>query len=92
MSFVDDEQDVAALASQFVERGAELGQEAHKAKSRLDLEGEEDFAIEGRDAQVGVGQVDDSIEVTVEAVGKGAGGGRLAGAHVSGDEGWETVL
>jgi hypothetical protein len=55
MGLVDDEEHVAALVFQVTEGGTELGQEAHEAEGGLDLEGEEDFALEGADAQVGVG-------------------------------------
>jgi hypothetical protein len=92
MGFIDDEQDVAALASQVMQCGAKLRQETHKAKGWFDLEGEEDFAIEGGDAQVGVGKIDDSIEVVVEGLGESADSSGLAGAHVAGEEGGETVL
>ena len=92
VGFVDDEQDVAALAGQVVEGGAELREEAHKAEGRLDLEGEEDLAVEGGDAQVGIGEIDDGVEVAVEGLGEGADGGGFAGADVAGDESGETLL
>ena len=92
VGFVDDEEDVAALAGQVVEGGAELWEEAHKAEGGLDLEGEEDFAVEGGDAEVGIGEIDDGVEVAVEGLGKGADGGGLAGADIAGEEGGETFL
>jgi len=45
--FVDDEEDRAALAGQFGERGAQLREQAGEAKSGLGLEGEQDLVIEG---------------------------------------------
>ena len=90
--FVDDEQDVAALAGQVVEGGAELREEAHKAKGGFDLESKEDFAVEGRDAKVGVGEIDDGVEIVVEGLGKGTDGGGFAGADVAGEEGREALL
>jgi hypothetical protein len=92
VGFIDDEEDVATLAGQVVESGAELGEETHKAESGLNLQGEEDFAIKGGDAEVGVGEVDDGIEIAVESLGEGADGGGFAGADVAGDESGETVL
>jgi hypothetical protein len=92
MGFVDDEQDIAALACQVMERGTELWEKAHKAESRLNLEGEEDFAVECGDTEVRVGQVDQGVEVAVESLGKGADSGRLAGADVAGNESGETAL
>jgi hypothetical protein len=92
VGFIDDEEDVAALAGQVVESGAELGEETHKAESGLNLQGEEDFAIKGGDAEVGVREVDDGIEIAVESLGEGADGGGFAGADVAGDESGETVL
>jgi hypothetical protein len=90
--FVDDEQDVAALAGQVVERGAELWEETHKAKGRFDLEGKKDFAVEGRDSKVRIGEIDDGIEVVVEGLGKGTDGGGFAGADVAGEESREALL
>ena len=87
VGFVDDEEDVATLAGQILKGGAELGQEAHEAKSGLDLKGEEDFAVEGGNGEVGVGQVDDGVDVVVQGLGEGAGGGRFAGADVADEEG-----
>ena len=92
MGFVDDEEDVAALAGQVLEGGAELGQEAHEAEGRFDLKGEQDFAVEGGDAEVGIGQIDDGVDVAVQGVGEGAGGGRFAGADIAGEEGGGAVL
>ncbi len=92
MSFIDDEEDVAALAGQVLEGGAELGQEAHETEGRFDLKGEQDFAVEGADAQVGIGQVDDGVDVAVQGLGEGPGGGRFAGAHIAGEEGGGAVL
>jgi len=53
--FIDDKEDIAALACQVVEGRAELREETHKAKSGFNLQGEEDFAVECGDAEVGVG-------------------------------------
>jgi hypothetical protein len=92
MGFVDDKEDVAALASQVVERGAELGEETHKAKGRFYLESEEDFAVEGSDAKVRVGEIDDGVEIVVECLGKGTDGGRFPSPNVAGDQGRKALL
>jgi hypothetical protein len=90
--FIDDEQDVAALASQVVERGAELREETHKAKGRFYLESEEDFAVKGSDAKVRVGKIDDGVEIVVESLCKGTDGGGFARADVAGEEGRKALL
>jgi hypothetical protein len=92
MGLVDDEQRVATFASQVVERGAELGQQAGEAEGRFDLKGEKDLMIEGDDAQVGVGEIDDGVEVAVEGMSESADGSGFTGADVAGDEGGETLL
>jgi hypothetical protein len=92
MSFIDDEEDVAALAGQVVEGRAELWEETHKAESGLNLESEQDLTVECRDTQVRIGEIDHGIEVAVEGLSEGAHGGRFAGADVAGDESGETVL
>jgi hypothetical protein len=48
--------------------------------------------VESGDAQVGIGQIDDGIDVGVEGVSEGADGSRFAGADVAGDEGGERFL
>jgi hypothetical protein len=92
VGFIDDEEDVAPLARQVVEGRAQLWEEAHKAKSRFDLEGKEDFAIEGRDAEMGVGEIDHRVEIVVEGLGKGTDGGRFSCSDIAGEESGETVL
>jgi hypothetical protein len=92
VGLVDDEEDMASLAGQVLEGGAELGQHADEAEGRLGLEGEEDVAVEAGGREVGVGEVDDGVEVTVKGVGEGAGGGGLAGADIAGEECREAVL
>jgi hypothetical protein len=92
VGFVDNEQDVSALAGQVVKRGAELREEAHKAESGFGVEGEEDFAVEGSDAKVGVGKIDDGVEIVVERLGKGTDGSRFASPDVAGEEGREALL
>jgi hypothetical protein len=90
--FVDDEQDIAALARQVVERGAELGEETHKAKGRFYLESEEDFPVEGRDAKMRVGEIDYGVEIVVEGLGKGTDGGRFSSPNIAGDQGRKALL
>jgi hypothetical protein len=90
--FIDDEQDVATLACQVVECGAELREETHKAESGFDLQSEEDFTVEGGDAKVRIGEVDDGVQIAVESLSEGTNGGGFAGADIAGDEGCETVL
>jgi len=92
VGFIDDEEDVAALASQVVEGGAELWEKAHKTKSRFDLESEEDFAVEARDAEMRVGEIDHGVEVVVEGLGKGTNGSGFPGSDVAGEESGKTVL
>jgi hypothetical protein len=53
----------------------ELGEETPEAKGRLDLQADQDLAVEGRGRQGGVGEIDDAIDVAVEGVGEGAKGG-----------------
>jgi hypothetical protein len=89
---IDDEEDVAALAGQVVEGGAELWKETHKAESRLNLESEKDLTVECGDAKVRIGEIDHGIEVAVKGLSESAHGGRFAGADVAGDECGETVL
>jgi hypothetical protein len=92
MGFVDDEEDVAALASQVVERRTELGEETHEAKGRFYLESEEDFPVEGSDAKVRVGEIDDGIKVVVEGLCEGTEGGRFPSPDVAGDQGRQALL
>jgi hypothetical protein len=72
MGFVDDEEDVAALAGQVGESGVELREEPEEAEGWLGLELKEDLAVEGDDGEMGVGEVNDGIDIAVEGVGKGA--------------------
>jgi hypothetical protein len=90
--FVDNEKDVTALASQVVERGAELGEETHKAKGWFYLESEEDFPVEGCDAKVRVGEIDYGVEIVVERLGKGTDGGRFSSPNIAGEEGRKALL
>jgi RNase P/RNase MRP subunit p29 len=90
--FVDDEQDVAALAGQVVKGGAELREEAHKAESGFYLESKENLPIEGRDAQVWVREIDDGVEIVVEGLGKGADGSRFSSTNIAGEESREALL
>jgi hypothetical protein len=48
--------------------------------------------IEGGDGEMGVGKVNDGVEVAVEGVGESAQGGGLAGADITGDEGRKMLL
>jgi hypothetical protein len=63
-----------------------------RLRSGQALEGKQDLGIEGGHPQMGVGQIDESVEVAVEGVGKGAQGGGFAGADVAGDEGRQAFL
>jgi len=92
MCFVDDEQDIAALASEVVESGAKLREEAHKAESRLNLKSEEDFAVEGGDAEMRVRQVDQCVEITVEGLCKSTDSGGFSSADIASNERGETSL
>jgi hypothetical protein len=92
MSFVDDEENETALAGQVVEGGAELRQEAHETEGWFDLESEEDLTVEGRDAQVGIGEVDDGIEIAVEGLSESTDSGGLTSADVAGKEGRKAFL
>jgi hypothetical protein len=75
-----------------VEGGAELGEKAHKAKGRFDLESKEDLAVEGGDAKMGVGEIDDGIEIVVESLCKGTDGGGFSCSNIAGEEGREALL
>jgi hypothetical protein len=92
MSLVDDEEGEAAFADEVGEGSAELGEEAGKAEGRVSLQGEQDLVVEGSDGEMGVGEIDDGVEIVVEGVGEGAESSRLAGADVAGDESGETLL
>lgn len=92
MGLVDDEESVAALAGEVGEGSAELREQTGEAESRLGLEGEKDLAVEGGDGEMGVGEVDDGVEVVVERVSEGTEGGGLAGADVAGDESGKALL
>ena len=74
MSLVDDENSVAALAGEVGEGSAELREETSKAKGGFSLESEKDLTIESSDGEMGVGEVDDGVEIAVEGVGEGAEG------------------
>ena len=86
MSLVDDEHNVAALAGEVVERGAELRRETHGAVGRFNLQGEQDLAVEGGNAEVGVRQVDHGVDVAVEGVGESTDGGGFTGTDIPGQE------
>jgi hypothetical protein len=92
VGFIDDEEDEAALAGEVGEGGAELREETRETEGGLDLESQENLAIEGGDGEVGVGEVDDGVDVGVEGVGEGADGGGLAGADIAGDESRDALL
>ncbi len=63
-----------------------------KGAGRFGLEGEEELTIERGNGEVRVGEIDDSIDVGIEGMGKGAESSRFAGADVAGDESGETLL
>jgi hypothetical protein len=100
MCFVDDEEDVAALARQVGEGSVELREEPKEAKGRLCVKLEENLAVEGDDGEVRIGEVNDGIDVAVEGVGKGAQGSRFPGANpstssgqaIAGDQSREALL
>jgi hypothetical protein len=69
-----------------------LREETGKAESRVRLEGEQDLVVEGSDGEMGVGEVDDGVEIAVEGVGEGAESRGLAGTDVASDESGETLL
>lgn len=92
MGLIEDEQEIAALASQVGQGGTELRQEAVEGVSRFNLESQENLTVEGGHLEVGVGQVSDRIEVAVEAMDEGAQGSGFAGADIAGDEGGQSFL
>jgi len=99
MGLIKDEQEGTALAGQVGQGGAQLGQEAVEGVSWLDLQGQQDLAVEGGQLELGVGQISDRKQVVVEAVDKGAQGGGLTGADPStssgqaaGDESGQAFL
>jgi hypothetical protein len=92
MCFVDDEEDVAALAGQVRERSVELREEAEEAEGGLGLELEEDLAVEGDNGEMGVGEVNDGIDIAVEGVGEGTQSSRFSCSDVAGDQGREALL
>jgi hypothetical protein len=92
VSLIDDEEGEAALAGQVGESSAELGEEAGKAEGRVRLEGKQDLVVKSSDGEMGVGEVNDGVEIAVEGVGEGAESRGLAGADVAGDESRETLV
>ena len=74
MGLVDDEEGEAAFAGAVGEGGAKLREETGEAEGRLGLQGKQDLVVKGGDGEVGVGEVDDGVDVAVEGVGKGAEG------------------
>jgi len=92
MRFVDDQEYETTPAVEVREGGAKLGEETDEAKGRFGLESEQGLMVESGGRQVGVGEVDNGIDIRVERVGKGAESGRLASADVAGDEGGVTLL
>lgn len=92
VSFIDDEQDEAPFASELLEGVAELGLETAEGISRFNFESQQDLSIEAGRIEVGIGQVDEGMEVAVKRVSKGAQGGRFAGANVAGDQGRQAFL
>jgi len=75
MALVDDEQNVAPLAGEFGQGTLQLGLELEKVVGGLDLESEQDLAVERRDRQMRVGKVDDVVDVAVERLSEGAQSG-----------------
>jgi hypothetical protein len=92
VGFVDDEENGTALAGEVGEGDTKLREETGKAEGGLGLEGEQNLMVESGGRQVGIGEVDEGVEVAVEGVGEGTEGGGLAGADVAGDESGETFL
>jgi hypothetical protein len=92
VGLIDDQEGVAAFASQVSQGVAQLGEETAEGKGGLDLKGEEDFAVEGSDAEVGIGEIDDGVDITVQGVGKGTQGGGFSGTDVASDESGEALL
>ena len=92
MSFVDDEQNAAPFAGQIGKRSVKLRQQLRKVKQRFGLESEQNLGVKGNDGEPGVGKIDDGVDVGIERVGKGAEGGRFAGADFAGDEGGKPLL
>ena len=50
------------------------------------------MGVEGGGLEIGIGQVDEGMEVAVQGMGKGAQGGGFAGADIAGDEGGQPFL
>jgi hypothetical protein len=69
-----------------------LREEAGKAEGRVSLQGQQDLVVEGGDGEMGVGEVDDGVEIVVKGMGEGTESRRLAGADVTGDESGETLV
>jgi hypothetical protein len=92
MALVDDEEDETAFAGEVSQGGLQLGLELEEVVGGFDLESEEDEAVEGRDGEKRVGEIDDVVDVAVEGLSEGAEGGGLASADIAGDEGREALL
>jgi hypothetical protein len=92
MALVDDEEDETVFAGEVSQGGLQLGLELEEVVGGFDLESEEDEAVEGRDGEKRVGEIDDAVDVAVEGLSEGAEGGGLASADIAGDEGREALL
>jgi hypothetical protein len=92
MALVDDEEDETVFAGEVSQGGLQLGLELEEVVGGFDLESEEDEAVEGRDGEKRVGEIDDVVDVAVEGLSEGAEGGGLASADIAGDEGREALL
>lgn len=92
MTFIDDEQHVAAGASKVSQGALQLGLQLEEIVGRFNLQGEQDLAIETGDGEMRVGEIDEVVDVAVERLSKGTEGRGLAGAYVAGDEGGEAFV
>lgn len=92
MSFVDDQDDGAALAGELFEGGLELGQELGEEKGGFDLQGQQDLAVKSGHFEVGIGEIDGGEKFGIKGLDKGAQSGGFAGTNIAGDQSGELFL
>ena len=87
MRLVDNHEWGAALVgAQIGQGGADGGHHTRLGERRLVAEGQQQVAVDADNPSGGIGQVDHQVAVGVQAGGKGAHRGGLAGADFAGDQ------
>ena len=82
----DDQREAVLVLDQIVEDRADAGHHFGTAKERFVAQCGQDFAVEPRHTQQGVGEIDHQVAVGVQAGDKATQRGGLAGAGLAGDQ------